>query len=159
MLRTDTAREGRTHQLYAADGRRVVAGCVVLTRDRRQVVMVSSAKHRDRWIIPKGGVELDERDSYLQAAQRETWEEAGCVGVVEKYLGEVQDTRDKCPPEAPRCEFHFYQLLLQELSPAWPEQHRRHRACFDYATARRHLQLARRPELLDALERSDIVKD
>lgn len=159
-VKTTTAREGRANQLYnPLDGNRVVAGCVVLTPDCRKVVMISSMKHKNKWIIPKGGVERDEANNYLQAACRETWEESGCSGTVNRYLGQIRDTRREVTDKIPRCEFHFYQLVLQELSPVWPEQYKRNRECFDYTTAKEYLQKANRPELLEALERSDIVRN
>ena len=40
--------------------------------------MVTSSSDPQRWVIPKGGWEIDE--SAQEAAVRETWEEAGVKG-------------------------------------------------------------------------------
>ena len=95
-VRSETAREGRENQVYSpVTGARLVAGCICLTPDKKQVLMITSSAHKKRWIVPKGGVEKDE-PNYETTAQRETWEEAGCIGKIVANLGTVEDMR---PPK------------------------------------------------------------
>lgn len=92
-VRSETAREGRENQVYSpVTGARLVAGCICLTPDKKQVLMITSSAHKKRWIVPKGGVEKDE-PNYETTAQRETWEEAGCIGKIVANLGTVEDMR------------------------------------------------------------------
>lgn len=175
VLRTEAARVGRSNQVYsAATGARVVAGCICLSRDKDKVLMITSSAHKKRWIFPKGGVEKDEPD-YKLTAQRETWEEAGCVGSIGSDLGTIEDMR---PPKEwnkdlqsigketggvikhpPRSEFHFYEMEVTELVDKYPESNKRKRDWFSYSKAKEQLLLAKRPELLEALERSAINKE
>lgn len=72
------SRVGRDKQRY--DGRTRLLACVVVTRPTtstagREVLLISSAKHADEWILPKGGWESDE--SVVECALREADEEAG----------------------------------------------------------------------------------
>lgn len=173
--RTKESRVGRENQVYSTKtGARVVAGCICLSKDRKQVLMISSSAHKDRWIFPKGGVEKDELD-YKLAAQRETWEEAGCIGNIFNSLGTIDDMRppkewnkdisgfsrsqDEVITHPPRSEFHFYELEVIELPEKYPESNKRGRKWFTYAQAKQQLLLAKRPELLEALNRSSIIKD
>mmetsp|Transcript_17342 Transcript_17342/g.33998 ORF Transcript_17342/g.33998 Transcript_17342/m.33998 type:complete len:178 (-) Transcript_17342:89-622(-) len=67
------ARLGRENQRYDDSGRRLTAGCVVRRGD--EVLMISSSKDPNKFIIPKGGWENDE--TIEEAAMRETLEESG----------------------------------------------------------------------------------
>ena len=167
---TKTPREGREHQLYNNDDNsRLVAGGIILDSLNERVLMISSSKHKDRWILPKGGVEFDEKDDFAKAALRETWEEAGAVCEVIKKLPVIADHRkgskgsdgseganknDK--NSFPLCEFHFYQLSLLQLEQTWPESSFRLRRWATYSEAQHELQKSKRPELLLALNDSDI---
>lgn len=166
-------RTGREHQVYSANGARVVAGCVCLDDDKRHVLMISSSANRSKWILPKGGVEQDEPD-FRATAIRETWEESGCKGEIVESLGVVQDMR---PPKdwgsrkqfenathdseknPPRSVFYFYEMRVTEVAEEFPEKHKRDRKWFTYEEAKHNLLMAKRPELLDALNRSNIIKD
>ena len=172
---TSKARTGREHQVYSpTTGARLVAGCVCLTSDHKQVLMISSSADKSKWIIPKGGVESDE-SGFEATAIRETWEEAGCLGKVTKSLGVVEDmrppkewnTRENFNRESkdgdvilhpPRSEFHIYEMEIEKLLDEWPESRKRDRKLCSYAVAREELVRSKRPELLEALNRSSIAK-
>lgn len=47
--------------------------CVVIKEN--SILLLTSRLEQDKWVLPKGGWENDE--SELEAAQRETFEEAG----------------------------------------------------------------------------------
>lgn len=179
VVRAPKAREGRERQVYSSvNGARLVAGGIVLDERHERVLMISSSKHRDRWIIPKGGVEVDEKDNFAVAALREVWEEAGAVAVVVKKLGIVGDHRmsetaksdearlistpstldESSSTLFPLCEFHFYQMKLLRLENDWPESELRQRRWCTYEEACRELRRSKRPELLTALNNSDIAK-
>lgn len=72
------SRVGRDKQRY--DGHARLLACIVPTRAARdaaalEVLVISSAKHTDEWILPKGGWDSDE--SVVECALREADEEAG----------------------------------------------------------------------------------
>lgn len=67
----------------------VQAGCVCVRKGR--VLLISSRKHPDVWIFPKGTVE--KREAAEAAAVREAFEEAGVRGRVVRALGEVYDQK------------------------------------------------------------------
>jgi diphosphoinositol-polyphosphate diphosphatase len=50
-----------------------------------KVLLVSSSKYPERWIVPGGGVEQDETNA--ETAERELLEEAGVVGRLGRCLG------------------------------------------------------------------------
>lgn len=175
LERSKVARVGRKNQVYSKEtGARLVAGCVCLDESGQRVLMISSSAHKDKWILPKGGVESDE-SSYEATAHRETWEEAGCVGTIVKSLGTVEDMRpskewnmkfkEQCILgdheiifHPPRSEFHFFELKIEQLFDEFPECHKRQRRFFAYEDAKRELIRAKRPELLEALDRSSIKR-
>lgn len=165
VIKTIKPREGRDQQMYnIKNNARVVAGGIVLDKEMDKVLMISSSKHKNRWIIPKGGVEFDEKENFAITALRETWEEAGVVGEITKKLPVIEDSRNMLKnPESyekiPLCEFHFYQMKLIELDTDWPEKDNRLRRWCTYNEAKHELLKSKRPELLSALNDSDILKD
>lgn len=76
------AREGRELQRYGDGGVRLVSGVVPFFEGR--LVLVSS-RSSGKWVLPKGGWELDETAE--AAAAREGYEEAGVLGHVLRYVG------------------------------------------------------------------------
>lgn len=156
------AREGRDNQVYSASGSRVVAGCVCVNNDSSQVLMISSAAHPNRWILPKGGVEKDElsvEGDFSESAVRETWEEAGVTGKVTKYLGKYDDMRKPIEYKdslIPKTEFHFYEMEVENLADVWPENRKRKWAGFEEAKA--DLTKAKRLELIEALKDSSLKR-
>mmetsp|Transcript_20929 Transcript_20929/g.33703 ORF Transcript_20929/g.33703 Transcript_20929/m.33703 type:complete len:387 (+) Transcript_20929:128-1288(+) len=79
------ARETRQNQRWAKNPAqqdttvRLVGGCVPILRDGR-ILLISSRKENCWLSLPKGGWELDE--SLEEAAIRETYEEAGVLGIL-----------------------------------------------------------------------------
>lgn len=57
----------------------------------KQVLLVSSSKYPERWIVPGGGVELNETNA--ETAVREILEEAGVVGRLGRCLGVFEVSR------------------------------------------------------------------
>lgn len=143
-------------QGYGTNGERLVAGVVPLSRDKKTVLLIQSTR-RNGWVLPKGGWELDEASSEL-AACREAWEEAGIVCKVQRDLGKIPDKRppQQVTSEAPKAIFQFFEVTVEKEESKWPEMNKRSRKWMSYAEARE--ALATRPELLDALNRSSIVR-
>lgn len=174
---TTVSRTGRENQMYSTKtGARLVAGCVCLNETKTQVIMIQSSAHKNKWVLPKGGVETDEPD-FKDTAARETWEEAGVIGTIVDALGTIEDMR---PPKdwnkdlksfenakndlevskhPPRSEFHFYEMKVAQLAEEYPEKYKRNRKWFNYKEAKENLLKAKRPELLEALDRSSILKE
>lgn len=167
LNKSSEARQGRENQRYNEEtGARIVAGCICLNETKDKVIMISSSKHKDRWIMPKGGNELDELE--LETAVRETWEEAGVEGIIIKKLPVVMDSRGQKAPvikgdfdsdHIPKSEFHFFELQVEQLSTTWPEMKKRERRWCTYSEAKHELLKLKRPELVDALNMSSIQKD
>lgn len=174
--RPTQSRVGRANQRYNPEtGARMVAGCICFNEDKDKVVMILSSAHKGQWVFPKGGIELDEGDDFVVSATRETWEEAGCEGRILNKLPVVLDLRGaKAPvvPESerglddyevakkvPRLEFHFYEMLVLDLSTEWPELATRERRWCTYLEAKHELLKAKRPELVQALDSSCIKRD
>lgn len=129
---------------------------VPLSNDKKKVLLVQSTR-RGGWVLPKGGWETDE-GTPEEAACREAWEEAGVVCKIQKDLGKIPDKRpaNKLTPQAPKALFQFYEVSVEKEANQWPEKDKRGRQWMSYQEAKQ--ALAPRPELLDALNRSSIVK-
>ena len=143
---------------YGPGGERLVAGVVPISSDRTQVLLIQSS-NRKGWVLPKGGWETDE-GTQEEAACREAWEEAGIECKIDKDLGEIAEKRSESQirknPFAPRATYRFYAVKVKEEKETWPESHKRTRQWMSYAEAKECLK--ERPELLEALERSDIKR-
>ncbi|SMN22981.1 similar to Saccharomyces cerevisiae YOR163W DDP1 Polyphosphate phosphatase [Maudiozyma saulgeensis] len=182
ITESKVARVGRENQVYSEKtGARIVAGCVCLTADHSKVLMINSSADRNKWIIPKGGVENDEvvtnadgTIDYSKTAIRETWEESGCVGEIVDKLGFVEDMRppkewnnnfkdeihkDNIIVHPPRSEFHIFEMQIVKLKEEFPESQKRNRKLASFEEAKQDLINSKRPELLEALKRSSILKE
>jgi diphosphoinositol-polyphosphate diphosphatase len=129
---------------------------VPLSADKTKVLMIQSAGPGG-WVLPKGGWETDEATPQ-QAACREAWEEAGVVCTIQRDLGIIPDMR---PPSlvtlhAPKASYHFFEVRVDKEESQWPEMHKRKRQWVPYATAAS--ALVGRPELLEALNRSSVIR-
>jgi len=157
--RSMQARVGRDKQRYGPNGERLVAGVVPLSADKSRVLLIQNSS-RKGWVLPKGGWETDEK-TQQDAACREAWEEAGIECQVEQDLGDIEEKRTdaqikKYGALAPRASYRFFAVLVKEEKDTWPEQHKRDRKWMTYKEAREALK--DRPELLEALERSSIMR-
>lgn len=170
MEKPSLARTGRSNQCYnPVSGARIVAGCICLNETRDKIVMILLSRNKSRWILPKGGVENDEAHDYALAAERETWEEAGVEGVISRKLPVVYDSRGSKAPvlhgefdpakgEIPKSEFHFFELMVGNLSVVWPESELRQRRWCTFTEAKHELGKAKRPELISVLEASSVLQ-
>lgn len=171
-IRSEVSRTGRENQRFNPEtGARMIAGCVCMNKEKDKIIMILSLAHSGRWILPKGGIELDEGDDFVVSAVRETWEEAGCEGRILEKLPVVLDSRGKKAPLLkpgedfdpkkliPKSEFHFYEMIVDTLSTEWPELGKRQRRWCTYSEAKHELLKAKRPELVQVLDLSTMIKD
>lgn len=154
--RSMESRTGRVNQRYGSKGERLVAGMVPLSTDKTKVLMIQSSGPGG-WVLPKGGWETDE-DSAAQAALREAWEEAGVICTVSRDLGLISDMRPSTllTAHAPKASYQFFEATVDREEEEWPEMHKRTRRWVGYAEAAQ--ALACRPEILEALNRSSMIR-
>ncbi|XP_010271341.1 PREDICTED: nudix hydrolase 18, mitochondrial-like [Nelumbo nucifera] len=125
------SRTGRDLQRYDEVGRRQVVGCIPYRCNNPsndadindlEVLMISSQKKRHIMLFPKGGWEQDE--SIVQAAERETYEEAGVTGTIKTGLGRWLFKSKRFGSDY---EGYMYPLLVEKLLDNWPEKNVRQR--------------------------------
>lgn len=142
------SRVGRELQRY--DGATRLLACVVVMRmvdEQAQVLIISSSKHPNEWILPKGGWETDE--TLVECALREAEEEAGvsrfvCVcGFLATHLcaleslshvvllwqigGEVVEELgaiDFSSKQGKRCRFYGFKVSVRKEFQKWAESNR-----------------------------------
>ncbi|KAM4795280.1 diphosphoinositol polyphosphate phosphohydrolase 1 [Rhinophrynus dorsalis] len=79
---------------YDQDGYKKRAACVCFRSGAEdEVLLVSSSRYPDRWIVPGGGLEPEEDPS--AAAIREVCEEAGVKGTLGRLLGVFENLERK----------------------------------------------------------------
>lgn len=159
ISRLKEAREGRDMQLYNEQGTRMVAGGVILNKQKDKILMISSSTKRHKWIIPKGGIELDETDDFAKASLRECWEEAGILSC--KSIKFICETHDKAIGKTnndgfPKARYYFYQLEDVELAHEYPESEKRDRKWCGFDQCIEELTASDRPPLIDAIKASDL---
>ncbi|KAG7089376.1 hypothetical protein E1B28_011066 [Marasmius oreades] len=124
---------------------RVVCCAIPIARAAGKILVVTSRKRPDRWVLPKGGWELS--DVKLEnAALREAFEEAGVRGTISRYVTTI--------PTAPTT-YHFYELDVVALEQDWLERNERRREWVDYAEAVRRLEW--KAELSQGLKSSSLA--
>lgn len=149
------SRSGRDFQRYD-EGCRQVVGCIPYrytktdefsSVEELEVLVISSQKGQGM-MFPKGGWETDE--SIEDAALRETREEAGVRGIVERGLGKW---RYKSKRGGILHEVYMFPLLVQEQLDSWPEKDLRKRRWMSVAQAREVCQRLWMKEALDEFVR------
>ncbi|XP_044504768.1 nudix hydrolase 18, mitochondrial-like [Mangifera indica] len=152
------SRTGRHLQRYCQTGLRQVVGCIPyrlkeikqqtefeIDEEDIEVLLISSQKGKGM-LFPKGGWETDE--SKEQAASRETVEEAGVTGLVERELG---TWKFKSKSHDTYYEGIMFSLLVKEQLEIWPEKNVRKRTWMSVAEARKACQYLWMKEALDRL--------
>ncbi|XP_044488744.1 nudix hydrolase 17, mitochondrial-like [Mangifera indica] len=150
------SRTGRQLQRYDNLGRRLVVGCIPyrfkngedgVTSDELEVLVITSQKGRAQGLMfPKGGWELDE--SLEQAALRESIEEAGVLGNVERELGKWKFLSKS---QGTLYEGYMFPLLVKEQLELWPEKDVRQRFWMSAGEAREACRHWWMKEALDIL--------
>ncbi|XP_062619451.1 diphosphoinositol polyphosphate phosphohydrolase 1-like, partial [Saccostrea cucullata] len=71
---------------YDKDGFRRRAACLCFKDHKEEeLLLVTSSKDREKWVVPGGGMEPTEESH--TTAEREALEEAGVRGTLGRYLG------------------------------------------------------------------------
>ncbi|KAI5933895.1 Diphosphoinositol polyphosphate phosphohydrolase 3-beta [Manis javanica] len=79
---------------YDPEGFKKRAACLCFRSEREdEVLLVSSSRYPDRWIVPGGGMEPEEEPG--GAAVREVYEEAGVKGKLGRLLGIFEQSQDR----------------------------------------------------------------
>ena len=98
---------------------------------QKEILLISSAKNHDKWLVPGGGV--DPGEDVAAAAMRETFEEAGVRGKLDGFVGLFETTTGT------RTRTHVFKLIVEELADTWLESSRK-RKWFPLEEAKRLLQ-------------------
>lgn len=100
-------------RIYDEDGFRRRAACICVRNDsENEVLLVTSSRRPDHWIVPGGGVEPEEEPSVT--AIREVVEEAGVLGKLDRCLGVFENDERKHRTEV------FVMVVTEEL-PEWED--------------------------------------
>ncbi|XP_069923251.1 diphosphoinositol polyphosphate phosphohydrolase 3-alpha-like isoform X1 [Oryctolagus cuniculus] len=99
---------------YDPEGFKQRAACLCFRSEREdEVLLVSSSRHPDRWIVPGGGMEPEEEP--CGAAVREVFEEAGVRGKLGRLLGVFEQN------QARKHRTYVYVLTVTELLEDWED--------------------------------------
>ncbi|XP_040858717.1 diphosphoinositol polyphosphate phosphohydrolase 3-alpha-like [Ochotona curzoniae] len=99
---------------YDPEGFKQRAACLCFRSEREdEVLLVSSSRHPDRWIVPGGGMEPEEEP--CGAAVREVYEEAGVRGKLGRLLGVFEQN------QARKHRTYVYVLTVTELLEDWED--------------------------------------
>lgn len=98
---------------YDEEGYRRRAACLCFKDETEQeLLLVSSSKHADRWVVPGGGIEPCEEPRL--AAVREALEEAGAKGHLGRMLG-VFENKEK------KHRTLLYAFIVTDLLDEWED--------------------------------------
>ncbi|XP_047992965.1 diphosphoinositol polyphosphate phosphohydrolase 1 isoform X1 [Leguminivora glycinivorella] len=96
-------------RIYDEEGFRRRAACICVRSDAEtEVLLVTSSRRPDNWIVPGGGVEPEEEPSVT--AMREVLEEAGVIGKLGRCLGVFENREHKHRTEV------YVMTVTQELA-------------------------------------------
>ncbi|XP_072311035.1 diphosphoinositol polyphosphate phosphohydrolase NUDT4B [Eucyclogobius newberryi] len=99
---------------YDGEGFRKRAACLCFKNEREEeVLLVSSSRHPEQWIVPGGGMEPEEEP--CGAAVREVFEEAGVRGKLGRLLGVFEQNQDR------KHRTYVYVLTVTETLEAWED--------------------------------------
>uniref|UniRef100_V9L687 diphosphoinositol-polyphosphate diphosphatase n=2 Tax=Callorhinchus milii TaxID=7868 RepID=V9L687_CALMI len=98
---------------YDGEGFKKRAACLCFKDEsEEEVLLVSSSRHPDQWIVPGGGMEPEEEPG--GAAVREVYEEAGVKGKLGRLLGIFENQERKH-------RTYVYVLTVTEILEDWED--------------------------------------
>ncbi|KAK2918001.1 hypothetical protein Q8A73_004747 [Channa argus] len=99
---------------YDGEGFKRRAACLCFRNEQEdEVLLVSSSRHPDQWIVPGGGMEPEEEP--CGAAVREVYEEAGVKGKLGRLLGIFEQNQDR------KHRTYVYILIVTEMLEDWED--------------------------------------
>lgn len=99
---------------YDGEGYKRRAACLCFKNEKEEeVLLVSSSRHPDQWIVPGGGMEPEEEP--CGAAVREVFEEAGVKGKLGRLLGIFEHNQDR------KHRTYVYVLTVTETLEDWED--------------------------------------
>ncbi|XP_077372657.1 nudix (nucleoside diphosphate linked moiety X)-type motif 4a [Festucalex cinctus] len=99
---------------YDDEGFKRRAACLCFRSESEdEVLLVSSSRHPEKWIVPGGGVEPEEEP--CGAAIREVYEEAGVKTKLGRLLGIFEHNQDR------KHRTHVYILIVTEILEDWED--------------------------------------
>ncbi|KAI8098617.1 NUDIX hydrolase domain-like protein [Halteromyces radiatus] len=127
---TKKARHGHAQDVVDDNNIRQVAGCLPIDPINKKFLLITSSnKNNDNWVLPKGGWEEDETQA--QAALRETWEEAGIKGRITRQLGVFEEATKK----QIKAHHWIFELEIDEVCKKFPEKKKRERRWYTFEEA------------------------
>ncbi|XP_011176013.1 diphosphoinositol polyphosphate phosphohydrolase 1 isoform X2 [Solenopsis invicta] len=100
-------------RIYDSEGYRRRAACICVKSDLEdEVLLVTSSRRPDSWIVPGGGVEPEEEPAVT--ALREVREEAGVLGQLGRCLGTFENKEHKHRTEV-------WVMRVTEELPEWED--------------------------------------
>ncbi|KAG1139756.1 hypothetical protein G6F37_009528 [Rhizopus arrhizus] len=150
---TKKKRHGHDKDVLDENKIRQVAGCLPLDMKNRRVLLISSRKKKNAWVLPKGGWEVDETQQH--AAQRETWEEAGIKGTITKQLGVFEERTKK--KRKLKSHHWIFEMQINEVVKKFPERKKRERRWFTLKEAL--IATKKHPYIQEALLCSSLNSD
>uniref|UniRef100_A0A3P8V4U3 diphosphoinositol-polyphosphate diphosphatase n=1 Tax=Cynoglossus semilaevis TaxID=244447 RepID=A0A3P8V4U3_CYNSE len=111
MMKFSKPNQTRT---YDDEGFKRRAACLCFRNEKEdEVLLVSSSRYPDQWIVPGGGMEPQEEPS--GAAVREVYEEAGVKGKLGRLLGIFEHNQDR------KHRTYVYTLIVTEMLEDWED--------------------------------------
>ncbi|KAL7308227.1 hypothetical protein PS15m_012108 [Mucor circinelloides] len=126
-----SSRHGHGQDVVDSNNIRQVAGCIPLDMQNHRVLLISSRKNKNAWVLPKGGWEQDETQEH--AATRETWEEAGIKGTITRQLGVFEERTNK--KRHLKAHHWIFEMRIDEVAKKFPEKKKRERRWFTFQEA------------------------
>ncbi|XP_072291529.1 nudix (nucleoside diphosphate linked moiety X)-type motif 4a [Eucyclogobius newberryi] len=98
---------------YDGEGYKRRAACLCFKNEKEEeVLLVSSSRHPEQWIVPGGGMEPEEEP--CGAAVREVFEEAGVKGELGRLVGIFEHNKN-------RKRTYVYILIVTETLENWED--------------------------------------
>lgn len=119
------------------------------TADGIEVLLITARGGSDRWIVPKGNIEIGDEyrlsDIQRRCAAREAWEEAGILGVTsEQVIGIYEYYKG-----GRKRRVQLFAMRVREQANHWPEMHERERLWVSIDEVAGYLDAS---DLIDAFE-------
>nr|XP_051685814.1 diphosphoinositol polyphosphate phosphohydrolase 2 [Oryctolagus cuniculus] len=106
---------------YDREGFKKRAACLCFRSEQEdEVLLVSSSRYPDQWIVPGGGMEPEEEPG--GAAVREVYEEAGVKGKLGRLLGIFEVSYKTNSNFAGKKNYFFLPTYSDEMATAYTRQ-------------------------------------